>query len=282
MLVPIMGWGGYNLWQAVNAEAGVDFLFFVLQSGLAVLLAGLLVFRLYGLLSASYTLDLDGVRLRWGLRAEDIPGNAILWAASEREAMQRLHFPFFRWPGAVVGTYRLPDGRRLEFMADRGRDLVLIATHEVIYIVSPDKTHEFLKLFEKIAEQGVIAPLEPRSEDSGVLLTSFWTDLPARSLVVATVLLAVTLAGATALIASARETVVLHPEQLDMEPVILPSVRLMLLPVLNTIFASVDLILGLFFYRSFHLRPLAYLMWTAAVVSGVLFVAAVGYTLLLA
>lgn len=280
-LALLLAGGGYALWQAANAQMGTTFVVYLLPASLAILIAGQLLFSLYGLWTASYTLDRDGVRLRWGLRAEDIPGDAILWVASEREVPFRLRFPFIRWPGAVVGARRIPEGR-LEFMSDRSRNLVLIATLNGIYVVSPDRLAEFLKVFGAIAEQGVIAPLEAHSEDTSDLLAGFWADLPARYLVIAGLSLAVLLTLSTIFLAAGRETVVLHPGSLIMEPVVLPAVRIMLLPVLNTLFAVIDLGLGLLFYRSHFLRPLAYLMWIAGVSSGILFSIAVGYTLFMA
>lgn len=274
--------GGYTLWQAVNAEAGNTFIKYLAPAGLAVVVAGQVIFSVYGLWTASYTLDTDGMRFRWGLRAEDIPGNDILWVVPETESPFRLRFPFLRWPGSVVGSRKLPDGRKLEFMADRSQDLALVATTNVIYIVSPEKIQEFLNVSGFIAEQGVIAPLEAHSEATRDLLAVFWADLKARYLVIAGLALAITIPAVTALIASGRETVILHAGPIRVEPVVLPAVRLMLLPVLNGLFAAVDLVLGLLFYRSLHLRPLAYLIWTAAVVCAALFTAAVGYTLFFA
>ena len=274
--------GGYALWQAVNAQVGTTFIYYLIPAGAAILIAGQFLFSLYGLWTGTYTLDRDGVRLRWGLRSEDIPGNDILWVASERDAPFRLRYPIVRWLGSVVGARRLADGRRLEFMADRGRGLTLIATQNVIYIVSPEKTQEFLTIFGNIAEQGVIAPLEARSEGSIALLARFWSDLPARFLAITAAVLALILVVATALLVGSRDTIVLHAGPLRMEPAVLPAVRLMLLPVLNTLFTAVDLVLGILFYRSAHIRPLAYIMWTAAVVSGVLFSMAVIYTLFFA
>jgi hypothetical protein len=278
----LLAGGGYALWQAVNALSGATFTIYLVPAGIAILAAGQLIFSLYGLLSARYILDRDGVRLRWGPRVEDIPGDNILWVASEGEVPFRLRFPFFRWPGAVVGARKISDGRRLEFLSDRTRNLALVATQNVIYVVSPEKLQDFLITFGSIAEQGVIAPLAARSEDSTDLLVGFWADLTARFLVTAGTLLTIVLVAATALLAAGRDTVVLHAGLIRMEPVVLPAVRLMLLPVLNSLFAAFDLVLGMFFYRSTHLRPLAYLMWVTAMSSGLLFTTAVVYTLFFA
>jgi hypothetical protein len=52
---------------------------------------------------------------------------------------------------------------------------------------------------------------------------------------------------------------------------LVPGIRLLLLPVLNTFFFIADLLLGLFFYRRADTRSLAYLMWASSVLTSLLF-----------
>jgi hypothetical protein len=59
----------------------------------------LLAYRLYALWTASYSLERDGVHLRWGFRSEDVPIDAVLWVRTDENLGMRLALPFFRWPG---------------------------------------------------------------------------------------------------------------------------------------------------------------------------------------
>ena len=60
---------------------------------------------------------------------------------------------------------------------------------------------------------------------------------------------------------------------------LVPSVRLMLLPVLSSMIYLVDLLLGLFFFREEENRLLAYLLWAGGVLVPFLFLIGVFYML---
>jgi hypothetical protein len=53
-----------------------------------------------------------------------------------------------------------------------------------------------------------------------------------------------------------------------------PSVQLMVLPVLNTSFFIGDFLIGLFLYRKYENQQLAYLLWGSSVLTGILFLGA--------
>jgi hypothetical protein len=60
---------------------------------------------------------------------------------------------------------------------------------------------------------------------------------------------------------------------------LVPGVRILLLPVVNTFFYMLDLLSGLFFYRRPETQPLAYLMWSAGTLTAAFFLAAVWFLL---
>src|SRR3990172_638518 len=129
--------GGVGLWQASRAEAGLPFLVFLSLPLAAGVGLPVLVYRLYALWSASYILERNGIRLRWGMRVEEIPADQVEWVRLDRRMPQPLPRLAFAWPGAVVGLRPWHDGRLLEYMADRSADLVLVATAQRVFAISP-------------------------------------------------------------------------------------------------------------------------------------------------
>jgi uncharacterized membrane protein YozB (DUF420 family) len=60
---------------------------------------------------------------------------------------------------------------------------------------------------------------------------------------------------------------------------VVPGVRILLLPVVNTFFYMVDLLLGLFFYRRSETQSLSYLMWAASTLTAIFFLVGVWFLL---
>ena len=120
---------GLGLWQASSASIGPTFLIYLLPALISVPVIFLLAYRAYALFSASYQLERDGLRLRWGLRSEQIPMDALVWVGLARDFPQPAPLPMVHWPGAILGQRHLPDGRSAEYLAARSRDLVLFLAH---------------------------------------------------------------------------------------------------------------------------------------------------------
>ena len=59
----------------------------------------LFTYRLYSLWRSTYVVARDGMRLRWGLRVEDIPISDILWVYRADEVEFSPSLPLLRWPG---------------------------------------------------------------------------------------------------------------------------------------------------------------------------------------
>ena len=120
--------GAFGLWQASLALSGPTFLVFLLISLLAIAFIPTIIYRMYALQRARYTLARDGISIYWGLRREDIPINMVNWVGSVEQYGKSLHKPFIRIPGAVLGVKSQADGKPVEFVAARDSNLVLIAT----------------------------------------------------------------------------------------------------------------------------------------------------------
>jgi hypothetical protein len=271
--------GLMGLWQASRASIGPMFLFYLLPAMAALAIVPMLAYRLYALQNSSFTLARDGIHLRWGLRFEDIPVENVLWVRPAPELGSALPLPRLRWPGSVVGHRHLPDAEQVEFMASNTRSLVVIATPGKGFAISPDDVQAFLEAFQRCSEMGALSPMAARSVYPTVLLARVWADRPGRTLILSEGALSILLLAWISLVVPTRETVPLGFLPDGTPGAGAPTVRLLLLPMLNTIFLLTNLILGLFFFRREESQPFSYLLWSNAVLVTVLFLAATFFIL---
>ena len=256
--------------QAYQMNVGQGFIFGTLAAIVLVAPLPLVLYRGYALSQSTYTLDRDGLRLRWGLRGEDVPLPQIEWVRPAAELGFHLPLPFFQWPGAVVGRRKVEGLGEVEFMASEVRSLLLVATPQKIYAISPADGRAFIRSFHQIIELGSLSPLPSYSVQPAAFMQKVWQDRPARWMVLAGLGLTGALFILAALIIPGRATVSLGYDALrgPLEPV--SSDRLLLLPLLGAAAYVVDLIAGLFFYRRDEQRPVAYLLWGSSVLTPLL------------
>jgi len=267
----LAGVGGYGLWQAFHAIIGPIFLIYLIPSLLALGLAVWLVYRAYALQGAFYSLERDGLRLHWGLRLEDIPMDTVVWARPAEDLETRLPLPWQRIPGSILGSRNLPGVGTVEFMASSWLGIVLVATQERIYAISPQDPQAFLNTFQRYMELGSLSPLPARSIFPTILLARVWEARPARYMILLGLGFSLLLLVGTSLAIPGRDQVSLGftSALTPHDPV--PAVRLMLLPVLNGFFFLADLLLGLFFFRQDEGQSLAYLVWGGGALTSLLF-----------
>jgi hypothetical protein len=262
--------GSFGLWRATRASIGPLFLLFIFLSLLSFLIILFLVYRAYTLRNANYTLMRDGIQLRWGLRYEDIPITAIDWVHPATELETRLPYPRFRWPGALLGTLRFSEDVKIEFLASSSRNLVLIATSERLYAISPADLNTFLYTFQRCTELGSITPLKARSIYPAIYLRLVWSTLPVKLLILNGVIFSSALLVLISL-ATPKLTLMLTTSKIDVAPWGgISSTQLLLLPVFNAIIFLTNLLLGLYFFRHQESQPLAYLLWGSGVLTPLL------------
>ncbi len=306
------GFGAWAVWRALHTQPGPLFLLYLVPALLAVLFVPLLAYRFYALWRAYYIVSRDGLVLHWGLRTERLPVDQVLWVRRAEAALPggnapALPLPWLRWPGAVLGQRSLPPGGpleagQIEYLAGSARGLVLVATPQVIYAVSPADAAGFLETYRRCSELGSTTPLEAGSTYPTFLIARVWRTGAARALILAGLALNLALLAAVVAVVPTRSEIILG--FLDTaEPV--PAVRLMLLPLLSAFFFLVDFFLGLFFFRmggwgrepgppeaaeslpepegqadpALNGPVLAYLLWGSSVLTALLFFAAVGFIL---
>lgn len=255
------------------AGSAVSLIFALNQQGEGIFIVLLLVslalfiplpvvsYRAYALYNASYTLERDGLRLRWGLRAEDIPLPDIEWVRPASDLGFHLPLPPLSFPGAIVGLRRVEELGEVEFLASDPNLMLLIATPKKVYAISPEDTRGFVRTFQTAIEMGSLSPLPAYSAEPAAFARRVWDDRPARAFLIAGLLLTIALVVLVALTIPNRATVSLGFDAAGapLEPV--PAQFLLLLPVLGFFAFIANLTVGLFFYRRDADRPVAFMLW---------------------
>lgn len=268
---------GASLAAAFTLPIGGTFLLLFLLAGLLSLPLVTVIYRIYALLVASYTVDRDGLRLRWGLRAEDIPIPEVQWVRPASDLVLPLRLPNLAWPGALIGLVNIADIGPVEFLASERASLLLIATPYKVYAISPADPGGFSKAFRRTTELGSLAPLPSYSARPAAYITSVWDDRAARILFVAglglTLLMFVTV-GLGLKVGSNG----LGLDIANLQPEAAPAVQKLLLPFLGTASFGFNLLLGMLFYRRIENRPLAYLLWAGGAATPLIFIVGIFFT----
>ena len=239
----------------------------------------LLIYRAYALVRASYRLERDGLRLRWGLRAEDIPLPDIEWVRRASDLAVDLPLPRLSSTGAILGTVNVPDLGPVEYLASSRQTLVLIATPRKVYAISPEDPEGFISDFQRSLELGSLAPISSVSVLPAAYLSQVLANRVARALIVSGAILTLLLFVGVSLIIPSRTSISLgfYPSGAALPGV--PAEQLILLPILGIFIYLIDLSVGLFFFRREKESLIAFLVWGSAVVSMVLLILAVFFIL---
>jgi hypothetical protein len=232
-------------------------------------LGALAGYRLYGLITARYVLNRNGIGVRWGLAVEEIPLPAVRLERPAESIRPRLRpTGRVRWPGCVVGSNEVEGLGPVEFFSTRGaQGILLVISPDRTLAISPPDPEEFQQAFVAAARQGVLDPVLPRSTRPDLFPARLWRDSLARALLFIGISLPLVLLGFLGLRAGSLPDLVPFgfDAQGNPDPLVPPG-RLLLLPLIGGFCWMVDLALGSTFYRRVTDRPLAYALWGVAVV----------------
>jgi hypothetical protein len=238
----------------------------------------ILGYRAYALFRAQYRLDRNTLELRWGLRDEVIPLSEIEWVRSSRDLAHAVALPPVSLPGAILGLRRDRDLGVVEFLASTSRHLLLVATTRKVYAISPAEPAGFLATFARAVELGSLRTSQPKSVYPSFVLTRAWTSGLVRYLWITALFLNIGLVAWIALLIPHIPEVALGygPQR---SPTSVPSVQLVILPLVSTFLNLAGWTTGLFFYRWGRWKPLSLVLWGSGALSSLLFVIAVLFIL---
>jgi hypothetical protein len=203
---------------------------------LALPLALLVINRLYGLVTARYRVDRDGLYVRWGMSYEQIPLDLISEVGSLREAdaaygeePRRPKFGFW-WPGCMVGRSK---GGVIDFFSTTRPLVVIRTTTGRTLAISPPDTEAFQGAVFSATRMGSLEAIPERSVRADFLVTRLWKDRLARGLILAGLIIPLSLLGTLVIIAPSLPELVPFGFAPTGQPTPLaPPGRLLLLPMI--------------------------------------------------
>ena len=287
--------GAWGIWQAIGAPIDLTFILFLLLPLASAFLIPWLTYHSYALWGAYYIVERDSIHLHWGLRVETIPMSEVIWARPVGDPQTRkslgLPLPLATWLGASSAMRRFPNGMPVEYMASSVSNLVLIATRQKVYAISPARLQDFILVYQHFSELGSLRPVQPRSVYPTFLVGRVWTSWPARILLVGGFLLALGLFSWAAIFISSRDIVYMG----FLAEETLPASHIMIIPLVNLFFFLTNVLLGAFVFRweakttsieatgsqmrNLLVLPsgkvLAYLLWGSSLLTPLLFMVAV-------
>ncbi|MCJ7512029.1 MAG: PH domain-containing protein [Anaerolineales bacterium] len=245
-------------------------------------LAAAIAYRLYGLLSASYSVDRNGLVLRWGLRLEQIPLTSVRRLQSAASLSPGVRpAPGLWWPGCVVGEREVEGVGRIEFMASESAPgQIVVITREFQLAISPANAQAFQQAYVAGARMGSLEPLAPLSIRPDFLVARVWSDRVARALLLAGLTLPLVLLGYLAFRApSLPQSVPFGFDVRGVPALFAPPGRLLLLPMVGIVCWMIDAVLGAWLLRRETRPHLSYALWSTAIAVGGMLWAAVAFLL---
>jgi len=260
----------FSLWNLFQVTVGPSFTIYIVMALAAFIALPFLGYRAFALWKARYTLDRDNLRIEWGLRGEDIPVSDVEWVRSSHDLASPLPLPVIRMPGAVLGTRRHPDLGDVEFLASDSKRLLLVATAKQVFAISPDDATGFVTSFQHAIEQGSLAPGTSHSQYPSFVLSLAWESMLARYFWLTGLFLNIGLLAWVTVLIPGMDTVALGFTPTG-DPLVVPSIQLIIIPIISVLLYFTGFIAGLYFFRWAEYKNLAFILWGAGAFSSLLF-----------
>lgn len=256
-------------WLSSLTPTGVLFAAYTALGVVFCLPLPMLGYRLYALNRAYYDLNRNVLTIHWGLRTEILPLKEIQWIRPMSDLVSPLPKPRLYFPGAFLG-FRIVEGLgKVEYLADRMDDALLVAAPESVYVLSPGDPNGFLAYYTRGIELGSLVATKAESIQPSFILGKIWDDRIIRNMILIGFLIGATIAIWTALIITSQSQVVFGAQAVS-RPVPVPSIRLILLPVLDGLIFLIDVVAGAFFFRRDDQKFIAYLVVLGSSLSGII------------
>ena len=241
-----------------SATTSVNWLFTIyLAFGIAFCLPlPMLGYRLYALQRAYYEVNRSLLTIHWGLRTEQIPLGDIQWIRPATDLTAPLPRPRLALPGAYLGIQQIDGLGKVEYLADGEENMLLVATPESIYVISPQESRKLLHTYHRGTELGSLVSAQRQSLQPSFILGKIFDDPLARGLIFTDLILVIGVITWAVIIMTTVGTI-----PFGQPPVPTQSVRVILYPVVAGFIFLIDLITGTFFFRNDNQRNASYIIW---------------------
>ena len=264
--------GGLLLLLAFDQPGRSLFILWIILSLVFIAPLPVILYQGYALYRALYYLERDGLRLRWGLRIEDIPIPDIEWIRPASEMGFHLPLPLINFPGAILGTRVIEGLGPVEYLASEQDTLLLIATPKKIYAINPRNPGEFIRAYRKVSEMGSLSPISSSSERTINFFRLVWTNKFLRTVFIGSFWLNVLLFALVNVTISQHTSISLgfNPDGSIVTPG--PPEQLFLFPFLSIFTFIFDFLTSLFFFHRRNQNSVAYLFCACSLITPILLI----------
>jgi hypothetical protein len=177
-------------------------------------------------------------------------------------------------PGAVLGLRRDRDLGVIEFLASSTRHLLFVATAKKVYAISPAEPARFVETFARAVELGSLRISQPKSLYPSFVFARAWRSGLVRFLWLAALFMNIGLIAWIGLLipSSPRFALGFRP---DRSPAAVPSIQLVIVPLLSGFLSLAGWFAGLYFYRWRKWQALSVLIWGSGALSSLLLLVSV-------
>ena len=153
--------------------------------------------------------------------------------------------------------------------------LLLVATRQNIYAISPSDPQAFLMNIQHATEMGSLFPAQPESIYPGLIVSAAWQDRLIRYFWLAGLFLNLGLLIWVTLMIPSLGTISLGFLPSGKVGEAVPGVGLVLVPIISLFLYGISWLAGLAFYRTPKQQDLARVVWAGSLVASLLFIVAV-------
>jgi len=273
-LAALLAAGLFGVVRLSSAPLSMLTVLWILLPLLAAPLGLALAYDAYGLLTASYRVDREGLRVRWGWSVEQVPIASI---QSVRTLTRQVGLAGLkgglRWPATRVGTARQAEHEGLEIFLAQGRgQLLQVEAADRSLLLSPVDAEAFLEAYNQARLLGSLQPMQSVSLRPRFALAELVADRIGRLLLLGGIALPLVLLGYLAFrVPDLPAQVPFGFDPQGLAETFAPPGRLLLLPLISGLCWLFNFSLGLWLYRLPSQRMLSYALWSGSVLVGALF-----------
>jgi hypothetical protein len=221
-----------------------------------------MIYWLWALLNAHYTMDRNALVIHWGHHVHQIPMLTVRSVLSGEE-VKHLHMQSqFRWPGYFRGYGEAEEvGPILFYATEPLARQVIVCTDDMAYAISPADRDAFLAAFHERLKMGPTQEVDAIAQQPSFLRWPVWQDNLALGTLGGSVLLLMLLFGVLTWRYPTLPSQITLRETPEGQVLLTAAAgRIFYLALMGTIFLMINGVLGLLLYR--RQKIAAYFLWS--------------------